>query len=191
MAKRSSCVFSTDEPHAGLTELGLSLRRPGHDGEILALPDGIFWSPAQPFGKARRFRVSEHDEQAGPQDHTVEDPVEYQLNGINQVPVNVDVGMTFPMALRAMLRQAPNIIMVGEIRDLETASIASMRRSPATLSSDAAHQRRPARLPSVDIRRQKIPRASSVRAIMRSGSCGASVPLVPTLRAERTGVAFP
>src|SRR6202012_5976911 len=55
---------------------------------------------------------------------TVEDPVEYQLNGINQVPVNADVGMTFPAALRAMLRQAPNIIMVGEIRDLETAAIA-------------------------------------------------------------------
>jgi general secretion pathway protein E/type IV pilus assembly protein PilB len=55
---------------------------------------------------------------------TVEDPVEYQLAGINQVPVNVDVGMTFPAALRAMLRQAPNIIMVGEIRDLETAAIA-------------------------------------------------------------------
>ena len=55
---------------------------------------------------------------------TVEDPVEYQLNGINQVPVVHEVGMTFPAALRAMLRQAPNIIMVGEIRDLETAAIA-------------------------------------------------------------------
>jgi general secretion pathway protein E/type IV pilus assembly protein PilB len=55
---------------------------------------------------------------------TVEDPVEYQLNGINQVPVRHDVGMTFASALRAMLRQAPNIVMVGEIRDLETAEIA-------------------------------------------------------------------
>jgi type IV pilus assembly protein PilB len=55
---------------------------------------------------------------------TVEDPVEYQLNGINQVPVRQDVGMTFASALRAMLRQAPNVVMVGEIRDLETAEIA-------------------------------------------------------------------
>jgi type IV pilus assembly protein PilB len=55
---------------------------------------------------------------------TVEDPVEYQLSGINQVPVNADIGMTFPAALRSILRQAPNIIMIGEIRDMETASIA-------------------------------------------------------------------
>jgi type II secretory ATPase GspE/PulE/Tfp pilus assembly ATPase PilB-like protein len=55
---------------------------------------------------------------------TVEDPVEYQMNGINQVPVNASIGMTFPAALRSMLRQAPNIIMIGEIRDYETASIA-------------------------------------------------------------------
>src|SRR5205807_1404104 len=54
----------------------------------------------------------------------VEDPVEYQLAGINQVQVNPEVGMTFAAALRSMLRQAPNIIMVGEIRDGETASIA-------------------------------------------------------------------
>lgn len=55
---------------------------------------------------------------------TAEDPVEYQLFGINQVLVRSDVGMTFAAALRAFLRQDPNIIMVGEIRDLETASIA-------------------------------------------------------------------
>ncbi len=55
---------------------------------------------------------------------TVEDPVEYQMAGINQVQVNADIGMTFPAALRSMLRQAPNIIMIGEIRDYETASIA-------------------------------------------------------------------
>ena len=55
---------------------------------------------------------------------TVEDPVEYQLSGINQVQVRTDIGMTFSAALRAILRQAPNIIMIGEIRDLETAEIA-------------------------------------------------------------------
>lgn len=55
---------------------------------------------------------------------TVEDPVEYQLEGINQVQVNANVGLTFAAGLRSILRQDPNIIMVGEIRDKETAEIA-------------------------------------------------------------------
>jgi len=55
---------------------------------------------------------------------TAEDPVEYNLDGINQVLVNDDVGLTFAAALKAFLRQDPNIIMVGEIRDIDTASIA-------------------------------------------------------------------
>jgi type IV pilus assembly protein PilB len=56
---------------------------------------------------------------------TVEDPVEYQIPGVNQVQVNVKAGLTFAMALRAFLRQDPDIIMVGEIRDRETAQIAT------------------------------------------------------------------
>ena len=56
---------------------------------------------------------------------TAEDPVEYNLNGINQVNVHEDIGLTFAAALRAFLRQDPNIIMVGEIRDLDTAGIAT------------------------------------------------------------------
>ena len=55
---------------------------------------------------------------------TVEDPVEYQMSGINQVQVNRDVGLDFSAALRSILRQAPNIVMIGEIRDAETADIA-------------------------------------------------------------------
>jgi type IV pilus assembly protein PilB len=55
---------------------------------------------------------------------TAEDPVEYNLFGINQVAVRAEIGMTFAAALRAFLRQDPNIIMVGEMRDLETAGIA-------------------------------------------------------------------
>ncbi|MFH1969052.1 MAG: ATPase, T2SS/T4P/T4SS family [Verrucomicrobiota bacterium] len=54
---------------------------------------------------------------------TTEDPVEYQLAGINQVQINEKVGLTFAMALRSILRQDPDIVMVGEIRDLETAAI--------------------------------------------------------------------
>jgi type II secretory ATPase GspE/PulE/Tfp pilus assembly ATPase PilB-like protein len=55
---------------------------------------------------------------------TVEEPVEYELRGINQIAVRPDIGLTFAMGLRHILRQDPNVIMVGEIRDLETAEIA-------------------------------------------------------------------
>jgi type IV pilus assembly protein PilB len=54
---------------------------------------------------------------------TVEDPVEYQIPGINQVPINPRAGLTFPKALRAILRQDPDVVLVGEMRDLETAQI--------------------------------------------------------------------
>src|SRR4029078_3888324 len=55
---------------------------------------------------------------------TAEDPVEFNLHGINQVQMHEDIGLNFATALRAILRQDPNIIMVGEIRDFETAEIA-------------------------------------------------------------------
>ncbi len=55
---------------------------------------------------------------------TVEDPVEYELDGVGQIPVNPKTDLGFPRALRAILRQDPDIIMIGEIRDLETARIA-------------------------------------------------------------------
>jgi type IV pilus assembly protein PilB len=55
---------------------------------------------------------------------TAEDPVEYQVPGINQIQINEEVGLDFPAALRSMLRMSPDVIMVGEIRDLDTAEIA-------------------------------------------------------------------
>ncbi|HOJ39756.1 MAG TPA: GspE/PulE family protein [bacterium] len=55
---------------------------------------------------------------------TVEEPVEYQIPGINQTPVNSEIGLTFAAVLRAFLRQSPDVILVGEIRDFETADIA-------------------------------------------------------------------
>jgi general secretion pathway protein E len=55
---------------------------------------------------------------------TIEDPIEYQLKGIGQIPVNTKVGVTFASGLRSIVRQDPDIILVGEIRDLETAEIA-------------------------------------------------------------------
>jgi len=55
---------------------------------------------------------------------TLEDPVEYKMDGINQIQVNAEVGLTFASGLRSILRQDPNVVMVGEIRDKETATLA-------------------------------------------------------------------
>ncbi|PYV20041.1 MAG: type II secretion system protein GspE [Acidobacteria bacterium] len=55
---------------------------------------------------------------------TIEDPIEYQMDGVNQIPVNTQIGLTFGTGLRHIVRQDPDVIMVGEIRDLETAEIA-------------------------------------------------------------------
>ncbi len=99
---------------------------------------------------------------------TVEEPVEYQMNGINQVQVNSDIGMTFPAALRSILRQAPNIIMIGEIRDLETASIATNASLTGHLVFSTLHTNDApsaiARL--IDIGVQPFLVATSIRAIM-------------------------
>jgi type IV pilus assembly protein PilB len=99
---------------------------------------------------------------------TVEDPVEYQMNGINQVQVNADIGMTFPAALRSILRQAPNIIMIGEIRDAETANIAINAALTGHLVFSTLHTNDApsavARL--VDIGVQPFLVSSAVRSIM-------------------------
>ena len=74
---------------------------------------------------------------------TAEDPVEFNLPGINQVQMKEQIGLNFAAALRSFLRQDPNIILVGEIRDFETAEIASQggaHRPPGALHP--AHQRR-------------------------------------------------
>jgi type II secretory ATPase GspE/PulE/Tfp pilus assembly ATPase PilB-like protein len=99
---------------------------------------------------------------------TVEDPVEYQMSGINQVQVNTEIGMTFPAALRSILRQAPNIIMIGEIRDGETANIAINAALTGHLVFSTLHTNDApsavARL--VDIGVQPFLVSSAVRAIM-------------------------
>ena len=84
------------------------------------------WSPAPP-APARRRRSTARSRRINTPDLnilTVEDPVEYQLKGIGQMPVNPKIGLTFASGLRAFLRQDPDVIMVGEIRDKETAEIA-------------------------------------------------------------------
>ena len=94
--------------------------------QIINMPDGVFLVTG-PTGSGKTtslYAFLNSINQPNRKIITVEDPVEYQLAGINQVQVNNLAEMTFANALRAMLRQAPNIIMVGEIRDAETAIIA-------------------------------------------------------------------
>ena len=93
---------------------------------ILKMPDGIFLVTG-PTGSGKTtslYAFLNNINTPSIKIITAEDPVEYQLSGINQVQVDKSIGMTFGIALRAMLRQAPNIIMVGEIRDMETGEIA-------------------------------------------------------------------
>jgi general secretion pathway protein E/type IV pilus assembly protein PilB len=94
--------------------------------KIVAMADGIFLVTG-PTGSGKSttlYSALNFINQPDKKIITVEDPVEYQMAGINQVQVRREVEMTFSRALRAMLRQAPNIIMIGEIRDFETAEIA-------------------------------------------------------------------
>jgi len=110
----------------GLPDLGFLSDDQQKFERLIGLPDGILLVTG-PTGSGKTTTLYASLHYMNKPDRkiiTVEDPVEYQLNGINQVPVNADIGMTFPAALRSILRQAPNIIMIGEIRDMETASIA-------------------------------------------------------------------
>ena len=110
----------------GLPELGFFTDDQQTFEKLIAMPDGILLVTG-PTGSGKTTTLYSCLHFINRPDRkiiTVEDPVEYQLAGINQVQVNETVGLTFSLALRAMLRQAPNVIMLGEIRDLETASIA-------------------------------------------------------------------
>ncbi|MEW6303602.1 MAG: ATPase, T2SS/T4P/T4SS family [Verrucomicrobiota bacterium] len=110
----------------GLSELGFMTDDQQTFERLIGLPDGILLVTG-PTGSGKTTTLYSCLNYINRPDRkiiTVEDPVEYQLAGINQVQVNEVVGLTFAAALRAMLRQAPNVIMLGEIRDLETATIA-------------------------------------------------------------------
>jgi general secretion pathway protein E/type IV pilus assembly protein PilB len=110
----------------GLPELGFFTDDQQTFERIIGLPDGILLVTG-PTGSGKTTTLYSCLHFINRPDRkiiTVEDPVEYVLAGINQVQVSEVIGLTFAAALRAILRQAPNVVMIGEIRDMETASIA-------------------------------------------------------------------
>lgn len=117
------------DKHAGrleLTRLGMSAATLADLHALLAKPHGIFLVTG-PTGSGKTtslYAALTHLNDQTRNILTVEDPIEYHLPGIGQTPVNTKVAMTFARGLRAILRQDPDVVMVGEIRDGETAEIA-------------------------------------------------------------------
>ncbi|MDD5349561.1 MAG: ATPase, T2SS/T4P/T4SS family [Chthoniobacteraceae bacterium] len=154
----------------GLPQLGFLSDDQATFEQLITLPDGIILVTG-PTGSGKSttlYACLNHINRPDRKIITVEDPVEYQMNGINQVQVNSEIGMTFPAALRSMLRQAPNVIMIGEIRDMETASIAINASLTGHLVFSTLHTNDApsavARL--VDIGVQRFLVSSAVRAIV-------------------------
>jgi type IV pilus assembly protein PilB len=162
-------VLDKSSLRLGLVDLGFLSDDQANFEQLIALPDGIILVTG-PTGSGKTTTLYACLNVINRPDKkiiTVEDPVEYELAGINQVSVKEDVGMTFAAALRAMLRQAPNIIMLGEIRDLETASIAIQASLTGHLVFSTLHTNDApsavARLADIGVKPFLI--ASAVRAI--------------------------
>ena len=119
-------LLETSSPLSSFAELGIPPDVSGYLSDLLSLPQGmILVTGPTGSGKSTTLYGSLHKlRKPSVNIVTVEDPVEYVLPGINQCHVNTKAGMTFAGCLRSILRQDPNVIMVGEIRDKETAEIA-------------------------------------------------------------------
>ncbi|HAB19049.1 MAG TPA: secretion system protein E, partial [Verrucomicrobiales bacterium] len=110
----------------GLDKLGFATDEDAAIREIIVKPHGIFLVTG-PTGSGKSttlYAFLSTINSVTKRIITIEEPVEYELKGINQIPVKGEIGLTFAVGLRHILRQDPNVIMVGEIRDLETAEIA-------------------------------------------------------------------
>jgi len=119
-------ILNKEESFLSLSELGFSTRSLEAITNFINQPQGMILITG-PTGSGKTSTLYACLKQVMSDEVnivTVEDPVEYELGGINQVQIHEKVGLTFPFVLRSILRQDPNVIMVGEIRDEETAEIA-------------------------------------------------------------------
>ena len=154
----------------GISELGFFPDDQDTINRIINFPDGIFLVTG-PTGSGKTtslYSFLHALNQPTRKIITAEDPVEYELSGINQVQINAEINLTFSNALRAMLRQAPNIIMVGEIRDQETGEIAINAALTGHLVFSTLHTNdAPSAITRlIDMGVKPFLVASSVRAIM-------------------------
>ena len=118
-------ILDKDNIRVGVRQLGLSDTCYDQFGGLMRRPNGIILVTG-PTGSGKTTTLYAALNELNRPDRkiiTAEDPVEYYLSGINQVEVRHKIGLDFARIIRAMLRQAPNIILVGEMRDLETASM--------------------------------------------------------------------
>lgn len=159
----------------GLPQLGFLSDDEATFDRLVTLPDGVILVTG-PTGSGKTttlYACLNHLNRPDKKIITAEDPVEYEFSGINQVMIRSEIGMTFAAALRAMLRQAPNIIMIGEIRDGETAGIAIQAAMTGHLVLSTLHTNDApssvARLADMGVDRFLI--ASAVRAIMAQRLC--------------------
>jgi len=164
----------------GLPELGMLSDDQQTFEQLIKFPDGVLLVTG-PTGSGKTTTLYACLGQINLPDRkiiTVEDPVEYQLTGINQVHVNADVGLTFAAALRSILRQAPNVVMIGEIRDLETAAIATEAALTGHLVFSTLHTNdAPSAVTRLlDIGVKPFLLASSLRAAMAQRLCRSVCP---------------
>ncbi|MEM6550290.1 MAG: GspE/PulE family protein [Pseudomonadota bacterium] len=138
-------VLDRDRLRLDLDALGLPAEIVSGVRAILAKPDGLFLVTG-PTGSGKTttlYACLAHLNREDVKVVTVEDPVEYELEGLAQVQVHAGIGLTFAAALRAVLRQDPNIVMVGEIRDRETAEMACRAALIGRLVLSTLHVSRP------------------------------------------------
>ncbi len=119
-------ILRANADNLQLAKLGLDAETQARFEEVLTLRDRmvIVTGPTGSGKSTSLYSALYHVKQGSTNIITVEDPVEYRIEGITQIQVDTKVGMTFASGLRSVLRQDPDIILVGEIRDLETAQVA-------------------------------------------------------------------
>ena len=192
-------LLDKESGRLGLDALGMAAGDLARLTEVLARPHGIVLATG-PTGSGKTttlYAALEQLRTGREKILTVEDPVEYQLAGIPQVPVNEKVGVTFASALRALLRQDPDVMLVGEIRDGETAEIATQAALTGHLVLSTLHTNDAAgaltRL--VDLGVAPFLVAATVEAVLAQRLvrtvCAVCARSVPATDGERMALALP
>jgi type IV pilus assembly protein PilB len=163
-------ILRPESARMGISALGFGQEDNDRFQRIIKRPNGIFLVTG-PTGSGKTTTLYAALNELNRPDRkiiTAEDPIEYNFTGINQCQVNETTGLTFAAILRSMLRQAPNIILVGEIRDLEVAEVAIQAALTGHLVFSTLHTNdAPSALTRlVDIGVKPFLAASSIQAVM-------------------------